>query len=66
MLLKSLQIREQVALPGDNNNNEVAQSLCNLAALYFDGKRFAQARPLYEKALDIRRTVLTDKFRHLL
>ena len=51
---RSLEVRESVC---GANHPDVAQSLNNLGALYYDKKQFDRAQPLYERALQIRRTV---------
>ena len=57
---RSLEMREQ--LLGDSHP-DLAQTLNNLAALYTDQKLYHLAEPLYERALDIRTTVIiTDRF----
>ena len=52
--MRSLEMRENVF---GAEHSETAQSLNNLAAFYYDRKQYAQAEPLYERALLIRRAV---------
>jgi len=53
-LKRSLTMRESLL---GGSHLDVAQSLSNLAALYSDRRQYSQARPLYERALDIRQKV---------
>ena len=52
---RSLEMRESLLGP---DHADLTQSLNNLAALYNDRKQYDKARPLYERALHIRRKVL--------
>ena len=40
-----------------SDHTDVAQSLNNLAALYYDAENYDKAEPLYRRALEIRRKV---------
>eukprot|EP00959_Pyramimonas_sp_CCMP1952_P313169 6555170-Pyramimonas_sp.AAC.1 len=49
---RSLAIREKVNHGEDHPS--VAESLNNLAGLYYNTERYSEARPLFERALAIR------------
>lgn len=51
---RSLQMREAVCGP---DHTDVAQSLNNLAALYYDAQNYDKAEPFYSRAVEIRRKV---------
>eukprot|EP00959_Pyramimonas_sp_CCMP1952_P448664 9394841-Pyramimonas_sp.AAC.1 len=59
---RSLAIYEKVHHGEDHPN--VADSLNNLAALYYNTERYREARPLFERALAIRQKVLGEEHPH--